>query len=118
MVDREELCGALSASDIVLDVDSQLVCNMSIGSWHGLWRYAMCPHQYVRRAYLVARGRGCVCVHAPGSSINGGLRYNLLLREVGYNIGALSLKAGLIFWASWPILLVLLAGALGKFARP
>lgn len=73
-----------AAEEVVFDVEGRLVCNLSIGSFRELLSFALLPHRHVTTRVREALVRGTMCLHAPGSSLDGGVRYALLLRELGH----------------------------------
>ena len=103
----------LGASEVAFDTQSRLVCNLAIGSVPELLSFALLPHQHVRARVREALAAGAVCVHAPGSPLDSGVRYALLLRELGHATGSSIWRASVLSAVSF----FLVALALGLALR-
>jgi len=113
IADGDAEAPGLGASEVAFDTESRLVCNLSIGSVPELLSFALLPHQHVRARVREALASGVVCVHAPGSPLDGGVRYALLLSELGHATGSSVWRASVLSAISF----LLLALALGVVLR-
>jgi len=86
LADGEENCPGLAPDDYTFDVKNELARNLAIGLPE-LTSYAFAPSAYVRREVAICKASNTICLHVPGTKIDAGIRYTIVLKELGIRSG-------------------------------